>query len=130
MTRGAIACTRRAGDGRGTTLALECRDMTEQTVHTSASHEFLCENCGRRFELVRHRKARWIAAGTGALLGVIATENLVGAVLCGAIVYAAAVALDRYHFGRLCPQCGTVAHPAHNGADKVEQPSIVTEASP
>jgi hypothetical protein len=75
-------------------------------------HELSCTNCESTFSPVRHRKARWAAAGAGALIGLVATQNLFGGMMGGAIGYLVAAGVDRYHFARLCPQCGSLAqHP-------------------
>jgi ssDNA-binding Zn-finger/Zn-ribbon topoisomerase 1 len=63
-----------------------------------------CPNCGSQFELKRHRKARWLAAGAGALLGAAATRSLLGGALIGTISYGIATMFDEYQAHR-CPEC-------------------------
>ncbi len=78
-----------------------------------------CLNCHHDFELQRHKKARWAAAGAGVLVGSAATESLLGGIILGAIAYSVATAYDE-HRAHTCPECKTVSFPAKSAAPRVE----------
>lgn len=65
-----------------------------------------CRSCQHVFAPTKHTKARWAAAGAGAILGGVATESVVGAVVIGGLCYGAASAADAMIFARRCPECG------------------------
>jgi hypothetical protein len=77
-----------------------------------------CKTCERIFFPLRHTRACMTAAGVGALVGALATQSLLGAVLVGGATYAIAAGLDSWHFARYCPDCGGLAVPMHNGRDR------------
>jgi hypothetical protein len=80
-----------------------------------------CPQCHHEFTVRRHNKARWAAAGAGALVGGTATESVLGGILFGAIAYSVARAYDEHRAHR-CPECKTVTFPAKRGGERVAVP--------
>lgn len=66
-----------------------------------------CTACQIEFAPTAHKRARWAVAGAGAVLGTVATDNVVGGLVIGGLCYGAATAADVLYFARRCPQCGT-----------------------
>ena len=81
------------------------------------SVELTCPTCAHRFSLRTHRKLRILAAGTGALVGGMMSDSILGAVLIGGVAYAATRAIDNY-WARRCRVCGTIVDlPAKSESD-------------
>jgi hypothetical protein len=71
------------------------------------AREYECPTCSTVFVPVRHGVARWIAAGTGVVVGGAMVRSLFWGVVAGGLTYWAAAAIDD-RLGRRCPKCGAI----------------------
>ena len=90
--------------------------------------EIQCAHCGNRFELRYHRRRRLVAAGAGALVGLIVTDGVVGTVVFAGLTYVAARVVDQY-LARRCPHCDVVA-PRAAAEQAVEYAAAPEAAAP